>query len=119
MWALRAFLLCEIDPQEVSVCRTDAEWKVVRSGICKSLLPACGQSLVAVVGLQQRNNTSDGALGGQTIVGALDIGEPHENVAIRTFHDYRSTRTGILLLPEVATTKNRKIWYESDSSTAR
>jgi hypothetical protein len=119
MWALRVFLLCEIDPQEVSVCRTDAEWNVVCAGICKSLLPACGQSLVAVVGLEQRNNTSDGALGGQTIVGALDIGEPHENIAIGTFHDHRLTRTGALLLPGVATTKNRRVWYESDGSTAR
>jgi len=117
MWELRVFLLCEIDPQEVSVFRTDAEWNVVCSGICKSLLPACGQSLVAVVGLEQRNNTTDGALGG--IVGALDTGEPHENVAIGTIHDYPLTRTDALLLPGVATTKNGGVWYESDSSTAR
>src|ERR1700745_3905170 len=117
MWPLRPLLLREIRPQEVSVCRTDAEWKVVRSGICKSLLPACGQSLVAVVSLQQGDHTSDGSLGGQTIVGALDIGEPHENVAIGTLHDYRLTRRGTLLLSGVVTTKNCGLWYESDSST--
>src|SRR5215469_6934196 len=105
MWPLRVVLLCEIDPQEVSVCRTDAEWKVVRSSICKSLLPACGQSLVAVVSLEQRNHTSDGSLGGQAIVGALDVGQPHENVAIGTFHDYRLMRAGSLLPPGVATGK--------------
>jgi hypothetical protein len=82
-------LFGEIGPQEVSVCQADAERKFVRLGISEPLLPARGQSLVPIVRRQQCNHTSDGPFNDQIIVGGLDTGQPHENVAIRTLHDHQ------------------------------
>src|SRR5262249_25483433 len=39
---------------------------------------------IPIVCCQECNHTSDGSLNKQIIIGGLDIGQPHENVAIRT-----------------------------------
>ena len=84
-----SFLLREIGPQEVSACNADPKWKIVRSAISEPLLPTRGQSLVPIVCGQECNHTSDGSLNEQIVIGRSDTGQPHENVAVWTRHDYR------------------------------
>jgi len=104
--ALRRSAFQEAISHPVSVCRAEAKRKIVRSAISEALLPARGQSLIPIVCCQECNHTSDGSLNEQITIGGSDTGQPNENVAIRTLHDYHKSVRWLSLC--VACTPNRR-----------
>ena len=99
-WAVaQCHSLFEIRAQEPSVRQADAKRKVIRSRVSEPLLPTRGQSRVAIVCRQQDNDSGNGSLRTQIVIGGPDAGQPQENVTIRTLHDYRLTLS-VHLQPE-------------------